>query len=164
MELSETQKAYIAGIVDGEGSIMLTQIHKNQQHAPVVSVSSTDRELLDWLKDITTKGSISLKPAKKENHKDSWDWKISYNAALELLELILPYLKIERKIYRALLLVNEYKDLTPRNGKYTPDMVASKQEFLRRFHNLEIEDELIEKTRSLQLEKIAMGKALGFTS
>lgn len=42
----ETEKAYIAGIIDGEGSIMLTRFHKNQYHSPCVSISSTDIELL----------------------------------------------------------------------------------------------------------------------
>ena len=46
----ETEKAYIAGIIDGEGSIMLTRLHKNQYHSPCVSIASTDSELLQWVK------------------------------------------------------------------------------------------------------------------
>ena len=32
--MTETEKAYIAGIIDGEGSIMLQKIHKNEHPAP----------------------------------------------------------------------------------------------------------------------------------
>ena len=39
----DTERAYIAGIVDGEGSIMLTRFHKNQLPSPCVSVASTDK-------------------------------------------------------------------------------------------------------------------------
>jgi len=49
----ETEKAYIAGIIDGEGSIMLIKFHKNQYPSPCVSISSTDVELLEWIKQTT---------------------------------------------------------------------------------------------------------------
>ena len=45
--MREEDKAYIAGIVDGEGSIMLERIHKNQHPSPVVSVTSTTPEQLE---------------------------------------------------------------------------------------------------------------------
>lgn len=56
----ETEKAYIAGIIDGEGSIMLTKFHKNQYPSPCVSISSTDMELLEWIKH-TTNVYVNLK-------------------------------------------------------------------------------------------------------
>ena len=38
--LKETEKAYIAGIIDGEGSIMLQKFHSNEFPAPCVSIAS----------------------------------------------------------------------------------------------------------------------------
>lgn len=38
--MKEEEKAYMAGIIDGEGSIMLTCFHKNQLPAPCVSIAS----------------------------------------------------------------------------------------------------------------------------
>lgn len=49
----ETEKAYIAGIIDGEGSIMLIKFHKNQYPSPCISISSTNVELLEWIKQTT---------------------------------------------------------------------------------------------------------------
>ncbi|SHJ83940.1 hypothetical protein SAMN02745163_02672 [Clostridium cavendishii DSM 21758] len=49
--MTETEKAYIAGIIDGEGSIMLQSFHKNQLPAPCVSITSTTTELLTWIKE-----------------------------------------------------------------------------------------------------------------
>lgn len=46
----ETEKAYIAGIIDGEGSIMLQKFHSNEFPAPCVSIASTSLELLEWIK------------------------------------------------------------------------------------------------------------------
>ena len=56
--LKDTEKAYIAGIIDGEGSIILTKFQKKQYPSPRVSVSSTDIELLKWIKMTVGKGRI----------------------------------------------------------------------------------------------------------
>lgn len=133
--LTEIEKAYIAGILDGEGSIMLTTLHKNQTPSPVVAIASTDKELLDWLKE-KIGGSICIKPPRKETHNVSWDWKIAHNLALEFLKDILPYMRIQRKIRRAELLLSEYKNLTPRNGKYSSEMLAAKLDLVDRFHKV----------------------------
>jgi len=53
--LNEVEKAYIAGIIDGEGSIMLSKFHKNQYPSPCVSVASTDKELLLYSKNTIKK-------------------------------------------------------------------------------------------------------------
>jgi hypothetical protein len=41
-ELSAVEAAYIAGIVDGEGTITLTRTHRDEGRRPVVSISSTE--------------------------------------------------------------------------------------------------------------------------
>lgn len=62
------EKAYIAGIIDGEGSIMLIKFHNNQFPAPCVSISSTTIELLQWIKSITKMGTIKSKKKSKINY------------------------------------------------------------------------------------------------
>lgn len=57
----ETEKAYVAGIIDGEGSIMLTRFHKNEYPSPCVSISSTDIELLEWIKRLPKWEELSIK-------------------------------------------------------------------------------------------------------
>lgn len=59
--MTNEEKAYIAGIVDGEGSIMLLKFHKNQFPAPCISITSTTIELLDWIKLKTGMGTIKHK-------------------------------------------------------------------------------------------------------
>jgi hypothetical protein len=39
--MTELEKAYIAGIIDGEGSIMLQNFHNNEYPSPCVSIAST---------------------------------------------------------------------------------------------------------------------------
>jgi hypothetical protein len=45
-ELSETEAAYVAGIIDGEGTITLTRTHRGEGRRPIVSISSTELPLL----------------------------------------------------------------------------------------------------------------------
>ena len=128
--MTETEKAYIAGIIDGEGSIMLTRFHKNEYPSPCVSISSTDIELLEWLKNTTKVGRIiNKKNYNKERHKDSYTYRVIYNDALRLLEEIEPYLIIEKKKLRAKHILENYKKVTPRNGKYSEELKYKKEQF-----------------------------------
>ncbi|WP_242863192.1 LAGLIDADG family homing endonuclease [Caloranaerobacter ferrireducens] len=99
--MTETEKAYIAGIIDGEGSIMLTKFHSTQYPSPCVSIASTDIELLEWIKKTTGKGKIlKKKNYNKDKHEDSYSYRIIYNDAIEFLRDIEPYLVIHQKKLR----------------------------------------------------------------
>jgi hypothetical protein len=58
--VTDWEAAYLTGIIDGEGAITLTRMHENEHRRPCISVASTDRELLEYLQDLT-KGHISKK-------------------------------------------------------------------------------------------------------
>jgi len=132
--LKPEDRAYIAGVIDGEGSIMLTRFHKNQHPAPCISISSTSHELLLWIKHKTGLGKITSKKNYNPGiHKDSYTYVIKHNEAISLLELIEPYLIIKQKKLRAKLILDEYKKVTPRNGKYSEDLLKAKEEFYKKF-------------------------------
>ncbi|MCF6466656.1 LAGLIDADG family homing endonuclease [Clostridium sp. Cult2] len=132
--MTETEKAYIAGIVDGEGSIMLTRFHKNEYPSPCVSISSTDMELLEWIKNTTKMGRIiNKKNYNKEKHLNSYTYRVIYDDALKLLEEIETYLVIEKKKLRARHILDNYKKVTPRNGKYSEELEQKKEQFYADF-------------------------------
>lgn len=134
--MTEIEKAYIAGIIDGEGSIMLQRFHTNQYPAPCVSIASTTIELLTWLKDTIGYGVIiKKKNYNPEKHKLSYSFVIKHNNAIKLLEDIYPYLIIESKRKRAEMIITQYKALTPRNGRYTDEQLAKKELFYEEFIN-----------------------------
>ncbi|AUN16358.1 LAGLIDADG family homing endonuclease [Clostridium botulinum] len=132
--MTNEQKAYIAGIIDGEGSIMLLRFHNNQFPSPCISISSTTIELLEWIKSVTKVGTIKRKKNyNTEKHTDSFIYTIKYNDAINLLIQIEPYLVIKNKKTRARLIIEKYKSLTPRNGKYSNEMLKAKEEFYKEF-------------------------------
>ena len=66
--LSETDAAYLAGLIDGEGTVALTRLHRGQNRQLVVSVSSTERTLLEWVLHSTRVGKITSKCTSAPHH------------------------------------------------------------------------------------------------
>lgn len=132
--MTETEKAYIAGIIDGEGSIMLQKIHKNEHPAPCISIASNTLELLEWIKKVVGKGTITKKKNYNlEIHKDCYNYFLRRNDAISLLIDIHPYLVIDVKRKRSKLILKKYRLLTPKNGRYTEEMLVDKEEFYNEF-------------------------------
>jgi len=64
---------------------------------------------------------------------------IKYNDAINLLVEIEPYLVIKSKKKRAKLIIEKYKDVTPRNGKYSDEMLKLKEDFYQEFMGLNLQ-------------------------
>lgn len=132
--MTPEQKAYLAGIIDGEGSIMLTKFHKNQWPAPCVSIASVSLELLEWIRLKTGLGKIKSKKNYSPNkHKNSFTYTVRYNDAILLLEMVEPYLVITQKKLRAQMILKFYKLLTTRNGRYSEEQRKAKEDFYKQF-------------------------------
>lgn len=132
--MTELEKAYIAGIIDGEGSIMLQKFHNNEYPSPCVSIASTTLELLNWIKSVVGKGVIKQKKNYDTvNHRDCYSYVLKYNDALQLLKEIYPYLIINSKKKRTELILTKYKSLTPRNGRYSAELLQEKLNFYNEF-------------------------------
>jgi hypothetical protein len=135
VKLSDTEAAYAAGILDGEGSIYFSRNRTSRWPSPIVSVASTDRELLEWLR-FRVGGSTVQKRTYQPQHAVSYDWKLTDRRALEFLKIVRPFLVIKRKMIRCDLLLAEYVACTPRNGRYTSEMAARKRVLIERFSSL----------------------------
>jgi len=124
--MKKTEFAYIAGIVDGEGSIGITRpmsfcskkqtrgtgkrpdvVERNKKghekgaiRCPYVqvSVANTNEWLIHWL-HFNFGGSIYCEqPGKNPLSKRAcWRWNITNKKAAEFLKLVLPYLKIKQE-------------------------------------------------------------------
>lgn len=128
------EQAYIAGIIDGEGSILLTRQSKTQHPSPCITVASTDIELLNWLKTTIGRGTlIQKKNYNPKRHKNSFTYTLIRDAAIDLLKEIEPYLIIHKKKARAQHIINNYKKVTVRNGKYTSCQLKAKEQFYNDF-------------------------------
>lgn len=97
---TELEYAYLAGIVDGEGTITIT---KHQQHLrptfqfkPMIIVSNTNRPLIEYLCR-SFGGSKIFSHRRRPGHRDQWCWRLMSLKAIEgVLDRILPHLIVKR--------------------------------------------------------------------
>ena len=133
--LTEVEKAYLAGIVDGEGTVTLTRHHKNRTPSPQVSVSNNDLELLEYIRDITNCGQIRAKKKSKPHHHQSWHWQVnSVSDILRILEQLYPFLRVKK--LQAGLILKHYKEVTPRNGRYSLELLERKRRLVETVQGL----------------------------
>ena len=125
--------AYTAGLVDGEGTVTLSRMKANERRCPVVSISSTTYELMLFMKQHFGGAISTLSRAATQGHKQAWHWQTSRNGAISLLSLIESYMVEPAKKRRARLIIERYKSVTPRNGKYTDELIEQREAFEQEF-------------------------------
>ena len=131
-QLKPDAAAYIAGLIDGEGTITLSRLHAGENRRLVVSIANTELQLLNFVIDQVGAGKITRKRSDSDRHTPSFCYAIASRQALNLLRQTSPYLHSYKK-RRAELALEHYVSLTPRNGKYTEDLRARRKEFEQQF-------------------------------
>lgn len=93
--LTETDKAYLAGIIDGEGTITVSK-GKYDNRVMAVAVVMCDKEAVDML---YAEFGGCLFYVEKSNPKwnNSWRWAVKSQKAKVFLESVLPYLRVKRR-------------------------------------------------------------------
>jgi hypothetical protein len=126
--LESTDAAYIAGLVDGEGTITLSRVHRNERRRLVVCICNTELPILHFVIAAVGAGKITSKRTYEMRHAASYTYQISSRQALDLLRQVMPFLR-SYKARRAQLILEHYVALTPRNGKYSPQIAAARAAF-----------------------------------
>ena len=143
----ETDRAYIAGLFDGEGSIYFTRRperkkkHKGDgyriSNAMRISmeITMTDRSVLQYVHEVLAVGSLVKKPRKgfrKDGTKylTQWKWRCTFRDAYYVCLLIWPW--SHTKLPKITQILEHYAD----SGKLMNGKVVSLQEY-REAMNLE---------------------------
>lgn len=102
-DFAPTDLAYAAGIIDGEGSILISQMMPNgrDRKSPYiqarVTVAMSDPRVPQWLADtFGGKASTSHSPS-KQNNKPVTVWRLNSNAAADFCALIRPYMRLKHR-------------------------------------------------------------------
>lgn len=94
MNLTETEKAYIAGLFDGEGSIGFYQ-RRDNIFVPNFRITNSDFRLGKWLHNRFGFGSFKI--YERANRKTMWEWEIrGRNQIYELCKSLSPYLIVKK--------------------------------------------------------------------
>jgi hypothetical protein len=118
----------MAGPIDGEGTITLSAQHRGERRRLVISISNTDRSLLEFVRQAAGVGVVTSKRTYDARHSPSFAYKVTCRQALGLLAQVAPHLKTYRR-ERAALALQRYLALTPRNGKYRAEDHAKREAF-----------------------------------
>lgn len=102
-QLTEVEKAYIAGFFDGEGTITLRKARRKTDPSrysisPFLIVGNTHEGVINWLRETTGIGIVygGTKPF-KDYWARTWRWQVISNQARVLLVDLLPYLIIKKE-------------------------------------------------------------------
>lgn len=97
-EMTVAQAAYLAGLVDGEGSIIAVKRTNGGRHTWRLQVANTQTVLLDWCIEATGVGSIVTTRRKSDKHQDGHWWQCYSWNAYDVLRQIAPYMIIKREL------------------------------------------------------------------
>lgn len=142
-QIPETDKAYVAGFVDGEGTITITRqsaktFGGNENFYTSLEISNTNLEILEWIQSLYG-GTLKT----SQNHKHG-NRKISYvlywysEKARPVLVSIYPYLRIKKE-HATLSL--EFMNLLKRQGagkgrKVSLDDVSERDDYCQEIQYL----------------------------
>lgn len=94
--MAKTNKAYIAGLMDGDGAIMaFVEKHSEKKFKlrirVVLKITQKSREHLVWIQDVTGFGEIY-------RNRGSYDWILKdQKQVLKLIKSLKPYIRIKSR-------------------------------------------------------------------
>src|SRR3989344_4627794 len=131
-KLSKPQAAYLAGIVDGEGTVTLTRNNVYRHRYLTLTISNCELPLLTYVASLIGVGQITTKRVYNPKHSPGYTFQIQSRQAIDVIKVILPFLKTYKK-KRAVFALKHYLKLTPRNGNYTPAILKRREHFIETF-------------------------------
>lgn len=94
LPVSQTELAYLAGILDGEGSISYAKTPRRW----VVAIYNTSQELIEWLASFGGLTYTRRSPGAFSTTLPQYGWVLNRRVDVEvLLTALLPYLRIKRQ-------------------------------------------------------------------
>lgn len=125
---SSWQRAYAAGLFDGEGCISISRFLKSNGHhrySLTASVHMADREAIEWLQE-TWGGRIYPAGQGDAKNKPTFIWRLCDSWAIAFLHDIFPYVRLSKVRAKAHLAV-EFQGQKQRLGRYTPQSYRDRQ-------------------------------------
>lgn len=126
---------YLAGMLDGEGTISILSIGSPPSHTVRVSMGNTDRAALDRIAQ-EWGGKVTLWDDKREQRgwKTMFFWYITGMKAIELLEIVGPHLTIKAPQCAVALQMKELHGT--RGKKPAPGIIERRQQLKESINEL----------------------------
>jgi hypothetical protein len=100
--VTEGQIAYLAGIIDGEGTIYWNKI--GARGTIYLRVVQADRRLMDWLVAVTGCGTLHTRPEWGPfGQRQIWSWSVNATRAAYIVRRVQPHLIVKAEQAAAVL-------------------------------------------------------------
>ena len=134
--ISDVDKAYIAGLFDGEGSIHFKRKPEKKRSGTYdcmrisMEISMTDRSVLIWVHEVLGVGTLNKKPRKGKrvdgsNYLMQYRWRCTFRDAFYVCCLLWPF--AHTKLHKIQQVIEHYA-----NEKVTMDNIVDLADFKRR--------------------------------
>ena len=115
--MSPVERAYVAGIIDGEGWVEYRYVQRKRNTRPGkpiyrplivrMEVPQVDGRLIDYLMATTAEGNRDMKRfPKNPNAQDQHRWRVSHHGVYRVLKQIYKHLIVKRE--KAKLVIDHY--------------------------------------------------------
>ena len=121
--IPDTDKAYIAGLFDGEGSIYFARRpekkkkHKGKGYRTSMSqrismeITMTDQSVIRWVHEVLGVGSVIKRNIKGRTkgggrYKTQWRWRCTFRDCYHVCRLIWPYVQV--KLHKVEQVIDHY--------------------------------------------------------
>ena len=134
--ISDVDKAYIAGLFDGEGSIHFKRKPEKKRSGTYdcmrisMEISMTDRSVLIWVHEVLGVGTLNKKPRKGKrvdgsNYLMQYRWRCTFRDAFYVCCLLWPF--AHTKLHKIQQVIEHYA-----NEKINVDNIIDLADFKRR--------------------------------
>ena len=118
--VNEIDKAYVAGLFDGEGSVLIKQYwEKKRKDKPKaykvwrinMEISMTDESVIRWVHEVLGVGTVRIRiknksPSSKPHWKKQWRWRCGHRDALYVAKLLWPH--AQTKLHKMEQIIDHY--------------------------------------------------------
>ena len=126
--IHETDRAYIAGLFDGEGCVSYKQYNRKRKHNKKayptwqirLEIAMTDKSVLVWLNEVLGVGTVGEKRYKTKytvGWKKQWRWRCSHRDAFYVCCLIWPWAHVKLPDIQKIIQHYSERKLTIMNDK-----------------------------------------------
>ncbi len=123
--INEILIAYLAGLIDGDGSIQINKRHKKTEYLASLKICMTNKKIIEWLKD--NFGGTIYNWKQKFPNRDMYNWSLNAQESSILLKRTLPYLIVKKQ--QALNLI-VFSNTLLNYGKKLTKTIQEKRELL----------------------------------
>lgn len=110
--ITEAERAYLAGILDGEGCFTIGRCRTS--YVPRIIVVNTNKELITWLQR-NFGGDYSRSSVKgRPTWKPRYSWRVSHRSAFQVAELAHDFMRVKRKQARLFIMWSVVGEVYPK--------------------------------------------------